>query len=150
MYVNKLQELCEKDNITITSLSKKLGIDRSTTGKYISGYLPIPLTHLNSLCNYFEISLDYVFGLNGSINYKFINKDIDNDKFSKRLSELRKDKNMVQAEIAKALNCARSAISDYENGKRTISTSHLFAICKSYNISADYLLGKTNSPKYLK
>ncbi len=28
-----------------------------------------------------------------------------------------------------------------------ISTSYLYAICFKYNISADYLLGRTNSPE---
>lgn len=63
MYINRLQEILEKDNITFTSLCKHIGVDRSTLGKYVNGYLVMPLKHLNTICNHFDISLDYIIGL---------------------------------------------------------------------------------------
>ena len=45
---------------------------------------------------------------------------------------------------------ARSALANYERGRNVIATSFLYTICTRYNISADYLLGKINNPKYLK
>ena len=142
MYINKIQEICEKDNITITSLGKYVEIDRSTLWKYINGYLPIPLKHLNSLCNYFDISLDFVFSLSNNKKYKNYKKEIDKHLFSVRLKEFRKANKITQAKLSEVLQCSNSAISEYEHGKRLISTSHLYTICKKYNISADYLLGK--------
>ena len=40
-------------------------------------------------------------------------------------------------------------LAKYEKGKYIIATTYLYQICKRYNISADYLLGKIDSPKYL-
>lgn len=150
MYINKLQELCEKDNITMTSLGKELKCDRSTIGKYINGYLPIPLKHLNALCNYFNISIDYVLGFTETKNYANNKYSITENIFFKNIKELRKELKISQSELANIINCTRSVISDYENNKRMISTSHLYTICKKYKISADYLLGKTDTPKYYK
>ena len=142
MYTNRLQELCEKDNITTAELSKYVDIDRSVIGKYLNGYLTIPLKHLNSLCNYFDTSLDYILNFTNNKQYTNSLKEIDLDKFSKRLQNFRKENKITQDKLAKILNCSHSAISEYENKKRLITTSHLYSICKKYQISADYLLGK--------
>ncbi len=48
------------------------------------------------------------------------------------------------------LNTVHPVITNYENGKHLIATPFLYTICSKYNISADYLLGKIDSPKYLK
>ena len=47
------------------------------------------------------------------------------------------------------LNTVHPVISNYESGKFLIATPFLYTICKKYNISADYLLGKIDNPKYL-
>ena len=67
-----------------------------------------------------------------------------------RLKELRKEYNLTQNQLAKVINVATSTISDYERGINVIATPFLYQICKKYHISADYLLGKVNDPKYLK
>ena len=145
MYINRLQEILEKDNIAIASLCKYVGIDRSTLGKYINGYLTIPLKHLEAICKYFDISLDYVFGLTSLRKYSNYKNNRDTNLLGLRLKELRKNNKLTQEKLAEKLNCTHSIISEYENNKRLISTSHLYMICRKYNISADYLLGKTNS-----
>ena len=150
MYINRLQEILEKDNITLTSLCKLVGVDRSTLGKYISGYLIMPLKHLNTICNYFNISLDYSFGLTNKKTYSNYNSDINIKLFIQRLKEFRKERKVTQEKLAEDLGCSRSAISEYENNKRLITTYHIYDICKIYNISADYLLGKIDNPKYIK
>lgn len=142
MYINRLQELCEKENITFTELGKTINLDRSTIGKYVNGYLPIPLKHLNSICNFFDISLDYILNLTDIKQYKNYKKEINQKLFSERLKEFRKEKNITQNKLANIINCSHSAISEYEKGKRMITISHLNTICKKYHISADYLLGK--------
>ena len=48
-----------------------------------------------------------------------------------------------------AIKSQSSTISKIENGHNIIATPFLYQICKKYNISADYLLGKIDSPKYL-
>lgn len=58
--------------------------------------------------------------------------------------------NLSQIKLANILNTTHSMISDYENTKKLIATPFLYTICKKYNISADYLLGKIDTLKYLK
>ena len=50
-------------------------------------------------------------------------------------------------ELAKLLNTNHSTISAYESGKTTILTAFAYEICKKYNISMDYLIGRINKRK---
>lgn len=67
-----------------------------------------------------------------------------------RLKDLRKEKGLTQEQLANEIKIARSTINDYENKNKIIATPFLYQICSKYHISADYLLGKINKPKYLK
>ena len=66
-----------------------------------------------------------------------------------RLRDLREDKDLKQADIAKILNISQQYYQCYESGKNEIPTRHLIALAKFYNISADYILGLTEIPKPL-
>ena len=103
----------------------------------------IPLKHLNSLCNYYNLSMDYVIGLSNIKYYNIANKEIDKILIGERLRKIRKDNNITQEELANILNTTHSTISAYESGKTTILTAFAYEICKRYNISMDYLCGRT-------
>ena len=66
------------------------------------------------------------------------------------MREFRKENKLTQSKLTDMLHYSHFVISEYENKNRLISTSYFYSICKKYNISADYLLGKTDNPKYLK
>lgn len=69
--------------------------------------------------------------------------------YAKRIRDTREDKDLTQAQIAKALHTTQGYYSKYELGKRALPIDHLITLCKLYNLSADYLLGFTNEPKPL-
>lgn len=62
----------------------------------------------------------------------------------KRIRELREDKDLLQKDIAKILNCTQVAYSRYELGTRDIPTDVLITLAKFHNTSTDYLLGLTD------
>jgi transcriptional regulator with XRE-family HTH domain len=64
--------------------------------------------------------------------------------YYKRIRELREDKDMLQKDIAKLLNCSQVAYSRYELGNRDIPTDVLITLAKFHNTSIDYLLGLTD------
>ena len=68
--------------------------------------------------------------------------------YGTRLKEFRKENKITQDKLASILNTNQSVIANYERGRTIIATPFLYTICKKYNISADYLLGKINTPKY--
>lgn len=138
------------DLITQENMAKILGISRTTYKEYELQNSIIPIQHLNNFCNYFNISIDYLFDLTDKNSYINSKKNINKALLTKRLKKLRNEFSLSQIQMSKELNVDNSTISKYERGKNLIATPFLYQICKKYNISADYLLGKIDESKYLK
>ena len=66
-----------------------------------------------------------------------------------RIKELRKEINMTQSELAKKLNVAQNTISNWENESRDVDNESLVKLSEIFDVSVDYLLGKTDIKKPL-
>lgn len=71
--------------------------------------------------------------------------NVDLIDFGRRLSSLRTERGLSQEKLAQELGYSKSAISFYELGKRTADIEFLAAVAKYFNVSYDYLLGKSES-----
>lgn len=67
-----------------------------------------------------------------------------------RLKELRNKKNISQLQLAMALNMNQNSISRYETGEREADYATLIRLADYFNVSIDYLLGRTDDPKLYK
>lgn len=65
--------------------------------------------------------------------------------FKDRLKKLRQEKELTQDDFAKELNMSRSAIASYESGRNEPPYEVLRRIADFFNVTTDYLLGKTHS-----
>lgn len=61
-----------------------------------------------------------------------------------RLKLLREEKELLQSDIGKILGVTSNAIGYYENGKRDIPTEYVIKLAEYFNVSTDYLLGKSD------
>lgn len=66
----------------------------------------------------------------------------------KRISELRKEKNWSQSDLAKAVESTRDIIGKYERGEHSPSIEMATKIAEALEVSVDYLLGKERFGKY--
>lgn len=66
---------------------------------------------------------------------------------NKRLVSLRKKKKWTQKDIAGKLNISRSAYAGYEIGRRVPEYSTLENMANLFEVSIDYLVGRTEEPK---
>jgi len=64
-----------------------------------------------------------------------------------RLKDLREDHDLVQKEVAAILGIDQRVYSNYETGKREIPVRHLLKLADYYNVSTDFILGRTNETK---
>ena len=64
-----------------------------------------------------------------------------NTEFQKRLKELRTEKGLSQKQLAQHIGATSSAVSFWETGINEPKISYVIALCKFFDISADYLLG---------
>lgn len=148
-YGTIIKKLREEQNKTQQEIASILGIARQTYNHYEIQDSIIPLKHLNNLANYYNVSIDYIFELTKQRRYSNFKKEININLSKERLKSFRKEQKLTQVKLANILNTFHTVIVDYEHGKNLIATPFLYTICKKYNISADYLLGKINDPKYL-
>lgn len=61
--------------------------------------------------------------------------------YGERLRIARKKRNLTLINVGIQLNTTHATISRYENGKLEPNLDTLKALCKLYNVSADYILG---------
>jgi len=67
--------------------------------------------------------------------------------FSTRLTALRKQKKLLQADLANKIGIARATYGAYEQGTRQPDFETLEKIADYFDVSTDYLLGRTNTPE---
>ncbi|WP_243259079.1 helix-turn-helix transcriptional regulator [Clostridium sp. 'deep sea'] len=65
----------------------------------------------------------------------------------KRLKELRKSSGLTQQQLADILKLERPTYVRYENELRKLPYDILLKISRYFNVSTDYILGATNTPK---
>ena len=63
--------------------------------------------------------------------------------FPQILKELRKSRKLNQASLAEALDMSQATITFWENGKRMPDIEMLCKIADYFNVTTDYLLGRT-------
>lgn len=68
--------------------------------------------------------------------------------FTIRLKNLRKKNNLRQQDLATKLGVARTTIANYEQGTRFPDKDTLNSLANFFNVSIDYLLGRSDYPYY--
>ena len=142
LYSEKLKYLREEKELKQHELAQILNFHRNGYGQFEREETILPIKHLNTLSNYFNVSIDYLFSFTNIRQYKHAKKEFDPQLSGQRLRSWRKENKITQVNLAHFLNTTQSNIVGYEQGKFVIATPYLYMICKKYHISADYLLGK--------
>ena len=60
---------------------------------------------------------------------------------NERLREIRKEKGLLQREVAEAVGISPSTYANYEQGTREPPIQLIIAFCKFFQVTSDYLLG---------
>ena len=64
-----------------------------------------------------------------------------------RLRDMREDHDLTQKQVADKLYIQREVYRRYEAGEREIPFYIVIQIAELYNVSLDYIAGRTNEPK---
>lgn len=67
--------------------------------------------------------------------------------FSERLITLRKERNLTQKQVYEAVNMSALGYQRYEYGTREPAYKNLIALADYFDVSIDYLVGRTDNPK---
>ena len=140
---NRISDLRTDHDLNHNQIAEILNVKNNTYTQWEIGRNDMPIKKANELSNYYEVSLDYLLGLS---NVKYIeeSKDINLDIMCKRLRELRIEKHLTQEKLGKKVGFVQTTYTCYENGTSTPTTFKLLLFAKFYNVSFDYLVGKSN------
>ena len=64
-----------------------------------------------------------------------------------RLRELREDRDLRQVDVSYYVGIDQKTLSNYETGKTNPDSQSLIKLADFYNVSVDYLLGRTNKTR---
>ena len=70
--------------------------------------------------------------------------------FHETLAALRRERGSSQRQVAADLGISQALLSHYENGAREPGLSFVCRVCDYYKVTADYLLGRSESPADLR
>lgn len=70
--------------------------------------------------------------------------------FRTRLRNIREDRDLTQAEVGRLLNKSQQGYNHIETGRAELKIDDLIKLCRFYNLSADYIIGLSNTPKSYK
>jgi transcriptional regulator with XRE-family HTH domain len=72
---------------------------------------------------------------------------MENSILARRLKNLREKHGYLQKFVADKIGVKSNTLSGYENGSRSPDPEMLVKLSDLYNVTTDYLLGKSNSPE---
>lgn len=138
-FSEKLKFARTKAGYSQKHLATKLFISQQAYAKYETGTTsPNPET-LKKISELLGVSVDYLLGDEHTRTGSVI--PVETNIFSMNLKDIRKQKGLSQAELAKKIGVSRSAVSMWEIGASQPDNDLLLKMSRLMNVSIDALLG---------
>lgn len=142
IFFKRIHDLRVDNDLKQKDIAHILNVNVNTYPHWASGMYEIPIDMVDRLTKIYNCSLDYLTGLS-NVRDSFTKK-YNPEEIYIRLKKLRKSLNLSQIEIGNILGFGQMNYSRYERGIILIPFSKLYLIAKNFNISLDYLMGKTD------
>lgn len=137
--------------VTQSEMASSIGTNKANISRWEKGEVEPDLETLIKLAKYFNVTTDYLLGIELPINSTMLADKVENS-FGSRLKFLRTIKNLSQQKVASALEITQSQLNKIEHNYIETNFSLIRKIANYFNVTADYLLGIETSKEevYLK
>ena len=140
-------QLCAEKNISVNKLAKLSGIAQSTIDSILKGKSKNPqMTTLDKIAEGFGMSPSEFWVMLRAKSTKFSQERLH---FADRLKNLRESKGLSVKELSETLQINEDNYYYLETPLFSPSLEDLFKLADFYNVSTDYLLGRTDNPTRL-
>ena len=142
IFAERLSELIFDEKINSNLLAQKVGCDRSTITRYLSANKMPTVETCVKIANYFECSLDYLFGLEDNFYPQSFYELVP---FSDRLPVLLKFFNISRYRLEKLTGFSESTLFYWSKGKTKPTIEKIIKLARTLNTSIDFILGRTKA-----
>ena len=139
-----LKDLRKEKNLSAKNLADLLGFSTNVIYEWEHDRCEPSIDCLKKLSRVFDVSTDYLIGASAETGTSSCpNEPLANEiNPLSNLLLLRKERNLTQLDIAKAINTTQSNIGRWEKGINEPASSYLIALADFFNCSIDYLVGR--------
>lgn len=151
---DRIKELRLSADMTQEEFGKKFGIVKSTVSLYESGKSTPNDELKKQICDYFNISVDYLLGVSDDKHrnspsddrgffffFFFDDKDLQ-EVFVSALKTALETQNMTVSELCEKTGIDVDTCNQYLTGEHAPTLEHLVELSKALDVSIDYLLGQ--------
>ncbi|WP_308779768.1 helix-turn-helix domain-containing protein [uncultured Clostridium sp.] len=139
MLGDKIKELRIKKGLTQQKLADATGISRSAIAMVEKNKQGLGKENLITMSNFFGVTVDYLLSDDVKVDVNSIH-----NKLGDKIKKLRKERNLTQVQLAKAIGIAQSTIGMIESNKRPAGRETLIKLAEFFNVTVDYLLSEDN------
>jgi len=133
--------ISELEYNTFREVAQRMGITYVIYSKAVNyGIIPKPII-LIRIADFFNTSIEYLLGRNDD---DYFDKAEVKETFAVRLEKLRTAENLTYYELSKGINLSKNYFSDWKKKNFLPSLENLISIAEYFNVSIDYLLGRTD------
>ena len=141
IFFKRVHDLRVDNDLKQKEIAKMLKVNINTYPYWENGMYEMPIEMMDKLSKFYNCSMDYLTDL--SNEHGIFSKEFNSEEMFIRLKRLRKENHLSQAEIGNKLGFGQMNYCRYETGKILIPFSKLYLIAKEFNVSLDYLMGKS-------
>ena len=139
-FQERLQELLDEVSFSRLQLANAINVSSTTINGYFNkDYYP-QINIAIDMANFFNCSLDYLFGLSDTL----ININKNNNSFISNFDALLKLNKLPISKALRELNMSEYNYYRWKNGKFP-KTINLIQISKYFGVSLDYLIGRSDN-----
>lgn len=140
-FQQRLIEFIEDNECTNEQFASLVGVSKPVILRAtIYGIVPA-LRQLIKIADFLNVPLDYLLA---ESNDPYFYKSENPSTFHIRLQELSNENNVAYAEIAHTMPFTKTYFYQWQKNKTLPSLDYLRAIAEYFNVSIDYLLGRTD------
>lgn len=130
-------------------MAKLLNIALNTYKGYEINRQSMKLRDLNIISEYFNVSLDTLLNLTSNNYYNRTFKEINYERLGYILIYVRRRNNLSQKDLARIFKISLNSICKYENNPKCVSVYYLYLFAKKFNLSVDFICGKSEKKEIL-
>ncbi len=139
-----IKDAMEEEGLTQKQLAQVVGVSSDVIGRTVLYQCVPTIKSLIKLANYFQVPILYMFG---EIDYSDFTLAKEPSTFLKRLEELTTEKGEKYSTLSHKMSFTPNAVYEWIRNNSIPSLDLLKQLASHFDVSVDYLLGRTDERK---